>query len=1313
MLEKAFPQGLENIETPRRQRYRIAYDEWCDAVDTNDELLNEIHNAWICLVLMEILDFDEHSLVNNRNLNDPYIIYSTEGLHNFSPDYVICRPIDGKPRLFISILSPQTDLQSIQQTDGWFTNYMERMTIACRTFGVRLGLVTNGEQWMVVNAPVDSTSSYASWYARLWFQEAITLKAFQSLLGVRRFFGPDDETLSSLLEESLKHSEEITDTLGEQVRRAVEVLIQCLDKADEDRNRELLQDVSPSELYEAGLTVMMRLVFILCAEERGLLLSGDSIYDQCYAISSLRSQLAEDADRNGPEVLERRFDAWSRMLSVFRAVYTGIEYESLRMPALGGSLFDPDQFPFLEGRQKGNGWLNTNAHPLPIDNRTVLLLLNSLQVLEHQNGALLLSYRALDVEQIGHVYEGLLEHTVERVPDVTLGLTGSKNAKNPNVSLSELEKARKESETALIAILRDITQRSEATLRKAVNKPNDEIVLGRLFSLCGGNLALAERIRPFLNLIRNDAWGDPIVYRANSFMVTLGADRRETGTHYTPKILTENIVSTTLEPLVFKGPENGLPREQWIIKSSSELLDLKICDLAMGSGAFLVQVCRYLAERLVEAWSIEEKNGSYVTIEGESCDSPDSFEPISEQLDERLLIARRLIAERCIYGVDVNPLAVELAKMSIWLITLAKGRPFGFLDHNLRNGDSLLGIHSLNQVISLTLNSDEGSDQHRFFELNIYRVIKDAIDTRQRLRNVPIRNINDIEYMYIMDQEVRNKLEVVELLADAMIGEVLRSGGNDRIVSDLLSSLSTYVGGLFDNNKEVIEYISKQSKLALSLGLPNHKPPRKPFHWPLEFPEVFQDNGGFDAIVGNPPFIGGRRIRGAIGDEMISWLQQSWPHSSMNADLSSFFYLRTSQILKENGEFGLLATKTIAQGDTARTGLSHMIEKQNIIIRNAISTFPWPGTASVVAALVIGHKGDWNGLKELDGNNVNIISAVLDDKKGWGEAQRLSSNIDRSSQGSVLRGMGFVLSEGEMMHFIERRQANDQAIFPFLSGDDLNSHPEQKASRYVIDFRDSTLQECEKKWPELVERIKLLVKPERDKLRSEADRRYWWRHWRNRSELYGRIKNREEVFVVAAVTKYIAIASVSSNQVFLNKIYVFDLNSWSNFATLQCTFHDLWARRGSSTNGETLNYTPSDYFDTYPFLHIENAELNEIGHRYHETRKLIMKTNDEGLTAAYNKFHNPDVSSQDINKLRELHVMMDEAVADAYGWKGLELKHDFYETKQGVRFTICEEAKREVLDRLLKLNNIKYKEEMSHLSEDKKAKKSNRKSKKV
>lgn len=1317
MLDKAFPQGLEAVETPRRQKLRAAYEEWREAVDQEDKLLPELHREWVRLVLTEMLEYDQESLVHARDWPDQIpSVSSQEHAGTFKPDWIVRSPADGKPRLFIAVLPPDTDIESVQRGDGWPVSLQERMTLLCRAHGVRVGLLTDGERWMLVNAPVGSTSSQASWYARLWFQEPITLKAFQSLLGVRRCFGPAEETLESLLDESLKHHEEVTDTLGEQVRRAVEVLVQCLDKADEDRNRELLHDVKPAELYEAGLTVMMRLVFVLCAEERGLLLLGDSVYDRCYAVSTLRGQLAEEADRHGPEVLDRRHDAWARLLAVFRAVYGGIEHESLRMPALGGSLFDPDRFPFLEGRTKGTRWRDTSAAPLPIDNRTVLLLLNSLQILEQSGGALLLSYRALDVEQIGHVYEGLLEHTVARVPRVTLGLQGSQKAKNPNVALAELESARLNGEAALVKLVLDVTGRSESAIRNGLSKPTDDTVFGRVLGVSGGDTALAARIRPFTNLLRTDAWDDPIVYRDNSFMVTLGADRRETGTHYTPKSLTESIVTTTLEPVVYVGPAEGKPREEWALKPSREILDLKICDPAMGSGAFLVQACRYLGEKLVEAWLHEEADGKVITVDGEALDQLGAEEPLPSQLDERLTIARRLVAERCLYGVDVNPVAVELAKLSIWLVTLAKGRPFGFLDHNLRSGDSLLGIHRLEQLTQLRMNTDPGQRyQLRIFGQNVEAAVNEAIELRKRLRTTTIRDIKDVEAMAQLDREARRKLESVELIADVMIGEALRCGGNSRALDIALDTLAIIAGDFLGGNEKMGEQIARQSKTALSVDLPEDEAPRKTFHWALEFPEVFRF-GGFDGIVGNPPFLGGKRISTILGTTYNSFLSAIHPPASRNTDLVAHFFRRSFDLLCNRGNFGLLAVNTIAEGDTRQGGLEWMTGN-GATIYAAYPNEPWPGKAAVATSRVHIHKGSWLGERQLSGRTVSFISAFLSDQKEW-TPKRLKANKGLAFQGSNLNGIGFVLAGEEAQRMLDADPRNTEVIFPYLNGEDLNSNPKQRPSRLVINFWDWP-EERAREYPIPFRWVLEHVKPHRDRV-SEAKKRVrerWWIYEAIALDLYHTIGRGDQferhpvgwqrdsqpikrVLVAVQTAKYPAISYHPNDAVFSHMTVVFASESGAFFAVLNSTLHSEWVRRHSSTLETRLRYFPSDCFETFP-LPLETNGIEEIGCDYHKARSDAMRELGIGLTRLYNRFHDRNEYDQRISRLRELHKEIDIAVTRGYGWKDIDLGHNFHEVpclpeNDRVRFTISETARVEVLRRLSELNHQRYNEEVDN-----------------
>jgi hypothetical protein len=1362
VLEDAFPQGLDAVDATVRRKLHCAYDEWACEFENNasDPVFPALHDEWIRLVLTELLEYDGQSLVKiNAESEDKPFVASIENSGTFSPQYAVIAKSEKKYKLFITVVKPQTNLRSSKCGDNWPESWQDRMILLCRKYKVRLGLLTNGEQWMLVNAPVDSTSGIASWYSRFWFQEPDTLKAFLSLLNIRRSFGPQEETLETLLDKSLENFEEVTDTLGLQVRRAVEVLVQGLDKIDEDRNRELLRGVEPPELYEAGLTIMMRLVFILCAEERKLLLLGESKYDEYYAVSTMRGRLEEAAGEYGEEILDHRYDAYSRLLAVFRAIYDGIAFETVHLPALGGSLFDPDRFPFLEGRAKGTNWRDSLANPLPINNRTVLLLLNSLQLLEQQGGALLLSYKALDVEQIGYVYEGLLEHTVTRSKGITLGLQGSKKAKNPNVSLGELESARMDDMATLVELIRQKTERGESAIKNDMAKTVDNELFGQIIGSCRGNTELAERIKPFARLLRKDAWNELIVYPDGAFMVTMGQDRRETGTHYTPRSFTEMIVKNTLDPLVYDGPQEGADQRNWKLKSSGEILDLKICDPAMGSGAFLVQVCRYLAEKLVQAWHRDEINGKLIDENGQAVNELGGNSPIASDLNDRLITAKNLIAERCLYGIDINPLAVELAKVSVWLETFSKGRPFGFLDHNFRSGDSLLGLYDLRQLTCLTLKPDDHSP--RLFGDNIEAVVNDAIAIRKQIRAVRIRDINDIETMKNLDIEARGRLADIELLADAVAGAALANGGNEKKLEEVLHNIAGLAGDLFDENADKKnDYRHRVPELwcltqeTLAVDLPPEKLPRKPLHWPLNFPEVFEA-GGFDGIVGNPPFMGGQKISGSFGKKYLEYLKYAYAPAGA-IDIVGFFFRRNFDLLKQNRSFGCLATNSIAQGD-AREGSLEVIEKQGGTITTAIKSMPWPGAAAVSVSVAVIYKGEWHGIRRLDGAVVLYISSFFDSQLSIGNPYPLYQNLDKSFQGSIVLGMGFVLTPEEGEKLIEKDSKNEDVIFPYLNGEDLNSRPDQSPSRMVINFRDWPLDmesaetdyygPVAADYPDCLEIVEKLVKPERlSKSGDDYNNANWWQFLRPRPALYRTIAPLDRVMVHARVTKTHAFSIISNTTIYSDATVVIVSDKYYHFSLLNSSFHEFWSWRTSSTMKGDRRYTPSDSFETFPFPprlepHNKNpsnpcmVKLDELGEKLEKSRKEIMLRLNIGLTKLYNLYHAKKLDAQavmqvsdrnqsdaewaveSIGKLRNLQKEIDETVLAAYDWNELRLDHGFYKLEflpenDRLRYTVSDNARQEILRRLLALNHERHKEEFDAGLVDKDGKPLKKKNKK-
>ena len=413
-----------------------------------------MHRAWVSWVLRDLLDMDK-ALQDGSELPALAVTVAEQG-ETLRPDFaVVGRPWaallnEPTPRLLVSVYPAGQDLEKPASGKRWKASPATRMMTLLHGTDVPLGLVTNGEQWMLVHALKGQTTGFISWYADLWLEERLTLRAFRTLLAAHRFFGvSSDKTIEKLLADSANDQSEVTDQLGYQVRHAVEVLVQAVDLADQDRGRKLLAGIPDERLYEAAVTVMMRLVFLLSAEERNLILSGDPVYAQHYAVSTLRAQLREVADHSGEEFLDRRHDAWSRLLATFRAIYGGIHHDRMALPAYGGGLFDPDRYPFLEGRVAGTSWRKTPAHPLPISNRTVLHLLDAVQMLQMKvpgggpAEARRISFRALDIEQIGHVYENLLDHTAKRATEPILGLAGSADARR-EVALSALEERAQE-----------------------------------------------------------------------------------------------------------------------------------------------------------------------------------------------------------------------------------------------------------------------------------------------------------------------------------------------------------------------------------------------------------------------------------------------------------------------------------------------------------------------------------------------------------------------------------------------------------------------------------------------------------------------------------------------------------------------------------------------------------------------------------------------------------------------------------------------------------------------------------------------------
>lgn len=1317
VLMESFPQGLDQKENESevRSRLRLAYEEWLDNQE-GSRPDPAIHTQWLRFVLTEVLELRSDTILEGQQIPTNIQYEAKDHGETLRPTMVICSPFEPAPRLLIQQYSISQDLNKAIPGQHWKDSPATRMMTLLRNTNIRLGLVTNGRHWMLVDAPVNETTGYYTWDAEIWLEEPLTLRAFRSLLGMERFFNvPPDETLEAMLVRSAMKQQEVTDQLGDQVRRAVEMLVQTLDRLDKDSQRTLLHTISEKELYEAALTVMMRLVFLLSAEERSMLPLGEALYDQNYAISTMHNQLREQADQQAEEVLGLRFDAWSRLLAVFRIVYGGVEYIDLRLPAYGGRLFDPDRFPFLEGRKPGTSWRDIPAAPLLIDNRTVLHLLNALQYLQVKvpGGGPAeprrLSFRGLDIEQIGHVYEGLLDHTAKRAATTILGLLGA-GGTEPQASLDTLEGKANRGEQELLDFLKEVTDLSVVTLQKKLaQRLEKQEERSRLMEACDNSQELFGHVLPLAGLLRKDSFGNFLIVTPGSVYVTQGSDRRSTGTHYTPRSLTEPIVQHTLDPLVYIGPAEGLPQEEWKLRPAAEILDLKICDMAMGSGAFLVQSCRHLSEKLVEAWENAEQalNGSgnprkpQITPEGQLSQGKPGEELLPADTEERLAIARRLVSERCLYGVDKNPMAVEMAKLSLWLITLAKNRPFTFLDHALRCGDSLLGVNE-RQLVNWSMNAKPGEVTQMVWIRGVMeRALATALKLRRQITTMPEHDVRDVQAKERLLKEADAAMAIVKLGGDLLVGMALSdSKRRDAIQGTLGMEYALLVKGYEEayNGRytEAGWADNKTTFTKLRAEVDELLQGRQPFHWPLEFPEVFtgsEDEAGFAAIMSNPPFQGGQKITGTLGTDYRDYLVDYLANGKRgSADLCAYFFLRAANLVRQNGQCGLLATNTIAQGDTREVGLDQIMASGWTIPR-AVPSRKWPGEASLEVAHIWLRDGEWNVPYVLNDTIVeNITSFLTPPGKAQGKPYVLAANTGKSFQGSIVLGMGFVLEPEEAQALIAKDPRNKDVLFPYLNGEDLNSRPDQSPSRWVINFHDWTLEVAET-YPDCMKIVRERVKREREKQNDKGGKEVWWRFLRTRPELYSTIADMRRVLIIALNSRSCAFSFTSSDLVFSHMTGVFAFDKACYFAILQSFFHVAWAFKYASSLKNDLRYTPSDCFETFPFPEIKNR-LEDIGERYYTHRQSIMLARQEGLTKTYNRFHDPKEIAADIVKLRELHREMDEAVAKAYEWDDLKLEHGFHETKQGLRYTISEAARQEVLDRLLLLNHQRHEEEV-------------------
>ena len=1157
--------------------------------------------------------------------------------------------------LLIRQLPPGTKLDTIPDEDrvhGWVASPVQKFERLLRATGIPIGLLANGSEVRLLYAPRGENAGSLTFPVRFMTElpgRAVTT-AFEMLLSHRRLIGVNEaQRLPALLKKSREYQGAVSTQLADQVLEALYDLVRGFQAADAKAKGTLLREVlarDPDEIYHGLLTLLLRLVFLLFAEDRGLM-PGGPLYVRNYSIHGLFEKLRAAQERY-PDTMDSRLGAYAQLLTVSRLVFEGCRHGELKMPPRLGHLFDPQRFLFLEGRTDEKSDVRAEGHQLPlVSDGTLFRVLEKLLLLDGER----LSYRALDVEQIGSVYQTMIGFTLEIARGTSIALKPAKSKGAP--AFLDLD--------ALLAI--DSGKRAEH-----LQKLTDHKLTGNPAAALKTAQTHDDLLAALERKIARAASPDKVA--PGSLILQPTDERRRSGSHYTPRVLTAPIVRKTLDPILARLGKNPTPQQ---------ILELKICDKAVGSGAFLVEGCRQLGDALVAAW---QHHGG---------------KPVIPPDEDELLHARRLVAQRCLYGVDRNPMAVDLAKLSLWLATLAKDHPFTFLDHSLRAGDALVGLGK-KQIVAFhwDLTAPEAK-QRQFGQQRVEKAIELATSFRREILEGGDFLMPDVkaERLKRADSALDEARRAGDLCIAAFFGgdkPKPRAALRERYLDTLVAIVSA-TPLPFDKIKEVEAIIAQLRK-----GAPH---PVLPFHWEIEFPEVFaRENGGFDAFIGNPPYGGKNTVIVGNHESYPDWLQTVHAESHGNADLVAHFFRRAFNLLRRDGTFGLIATNTIRQGDTRHTGLRWICVNGGTIYA-ARRRYKWVGAAAVVVSVVWVAKGTLHAPFDLDGQSVPLITAYLFHDGGNENPATLDANAGKSFQGSIVLGMGFTFDDtdkkgvasslGEMKQLIAKDSRNAERIFPYLGGEEVNDSPTHTHHRYVINFADFPLRRekalgrkwatadddqrtawlrtgivpedypnsVAADWPDLLEIVQQKVKPVREKDNRELYRRFWWQFCEKRVELTHQLTKIAAALVICRVGDKLTFARVGTVAVFAESTIVITHESMAAACIVQSRFHEVWARFFASSLKDDLRYTPTDCFETFPFPAgwETDAALEAAGREYYEARAALMVSHHEGLTKTYNRFHDPAEDAPGIHRLRRLHAALDHAVLAAYGWSDLLEPH--------------------------------------------------------
>ncbi len=760
------------------------------------------------------------------------------------------------------------------------------------------GILTNGEVWRLY---YHRALSRSEGFIEFNLEEIVnennieTFKIFYLLFRKEAFIPTEWRPYITFLEIALNEGKRWEERVSESLKERIfdEIFIDIAKgflKSAKEKGRSI-DDKLLEEVYNNTLILLYRILFLMYAEDRDLLPVRKAQY-KTYSLSRIREEIAEiiDTDQTLSETITLY---WDRLKNLFKIINNGDI--ALKIPPYNGGLFNPEKHPFLE--------------KFAVPDKFLVPAIDKLSRDYHAKPYKRINYRDLSVRQLGSIYEGLLEFSLKKAKENL----GTKKVKDKEIYIPATENEKIRVKKGDVYLTNDKEERKATGSYYTPDYIVQYIVRNTIEPI------IQEKLKEF------EDWQEQLRQKKKSELRKLIAQYR---IPFDPKVY-DNSGRIEGEKSI-DAYRNVLLQ----LKDPAEaILKLKILDPAMGSGHFLVGAVDYLADRILE---ILAQTSDKQYFGNETYRSPllekledirkrildknqkEGYEIDETKLEDKNLI-KRIILKRCIYGVDINPLAVELAKVSLWLHTFTIGAPLSFLDHHLKCGNSLIGTDL--KELEKALNGS-------IFGSHYYTHLIMALDSIKQLQELTDADISEVEESAKLYEEVEKQLEPLKKALDLYTSEffidsklAFRYLNNDKnksnnkkqkpwawSIMEQYGPLKVVYGKISTSNGEQNLPHTDKEKIEQRLKLAREK---RFFHWKIEFPEIWYENGrekkngGFDIVIGNPPYVVEvRENKDIFKDLQVSPSVGKYYEDKM--DMFYFFIERGIDLLKENGFLGFI-----------------------------------------------------------------------------------------------------------------------------------------------------------------------------------------------------------------------------------------------------------------------------------------------------------------------------------------------------------------------------------------------------------------------